>query len=122
MRARGMYGLGAFDEATGGSAGPAESSGVLSSVSGWLGGTVSNVLGSLKGTGVLETAGAAISSLVAKKLSPAADAKAKAAKPAKTPPAPAPVAKGMPGWVLPVAIGGGVLLLGTVVFAATRKK
>ena len=35
---------------------------------------------------------------------------------------PPPSSSGTPKWVLPVAIGGGVLILGTVIFLAMRRK
>lgn len=98
-------------------------SGVLSSITGWLGGTVTNVVNNLKGTGILESAGPVLSTLLAKKLAPAAETKAKAAKPAK--PAAQPqvqVVSQTPKWVLPVAIGAGVLLLGGVALVALKKR
>ena len=91
---------------------------------GWLASAtsaVSNVMGALNKAGITDVASTLVSAMVAKTMAPAVAA-AKKAAPAKPGAAVPPPAKKMPGWVLPVAIGAGVLLLGGVAFAAARKR
>jgi hypothetical protein len=58
----------------------------------------------------------------AKAATASAEADAAAAKKAAAEAGVNPDAKKTPKWVLPVAIGGGVLILGTIIFFAVRKK
>lgn len=92
---------------------PASSSGS------WLSGTVGNIIGSL-GTTAAAVAPTVLASAIAKKLAPAV-AKTKVVV-KKVPGAPAAPAKsGTPSWVMPVAIGGGALLLVGVLVMTLKK-
>jgi len=107
FKAGGMYGL--ADEV----AAPAEPTSLWQSIK--------NISGQLTSVGVT-AAPALIAQAIAKKTAEKKPKKAKVAAPAVVPgqPPTPPAKKGLPGWVLPVAIGGGVLLLGGL-FLKSRK-